>query len=243
MLLFDEIYATDLRYVADCWTHCGDAHCCSFARYKSYFQVIGKAPSHELLLLPGEYEYLTQRGWLEQFGDFTHTVSEFALSRGKVRLELISSRRHGCVCDQDTRPVVCRLYPLLPIYDVSGKLSGTEPLSIYEELEDLQRLAPVCKVTSIPFSELQKFLKIATALSNDPVALFYMMAYRLAKQHVKNRLAAARADTEVSIFLLFEKKLLSGSLIDAKSLASQLDALATEFQKHYQDRFSLDKHC
>src|SRR5215475_12212810 len=97
--IFDEIYSTDLRYQKDCWTLCGDAHCCSFARYKARFRMIARTPFQELPLLPGEYEYLAEKGWLAQFGDFDHRASEVELGTGCMRVESIISRRPQCACD------------------------------------------------------------------------------------------------------------------------------------------------
>ncbi len=71
---FEQIYATDLVYVPECWKLCGDAHCCNFARYKSRFKMIGCTPFQELPLLPGEYEFLASKNWLNQFGEHDHVV-------------------------------------------------------------------------------------------------------------------------------------------------------------------------
>src|SRR5262245_3943711 len=142
--VFDEIYSTDLRYLKDCWTLCGDAHCCSFARYKARFRMLARTPFQELPLLPGEYEYLKEKGWLAQFGDFDHKVVEIVLKAGRMHVESIISRRPQCACDHDIRPTVCRLYPLLPTYDIYGRVTGTVNLGIYEELERIQGLEPAC---------------------------------------------------------------------------------------------------
>src|SRR5262245_64791796 len=100
-VMFDEIYATDLRYVTDCWTLCGDAHCCSFSRYKARFRLIAQTPFQELPLLPGEYEFLASKGWLAQFGDYDHKVFEFVLDKRCMRVESIISRRPHCACNHD----------------------------------------------------------------------------------------------------------------------------------------------
>jgi hypothetical protein len=61
--MFDTIFATDLVYERNCHTLCGDAHCCHFRRYK------GEGSLHQLPLLPGEYEYMQNRGYLSQYKD------------------------------------------------------------------------------------------------------------------------------------------------------------------------------
>ncbi|MBI4523154.1 MAG: hypothetical protein HY695_04990 [Deltaproteobacteria bacterium] len=237
--IFDEIYATDLVFVKDCWRLCGDAHCCSFSRYKARFKLIAKSQFQELPLLPGEYEYLNSRGWLAQFGDFDRKLTEYPLEHGMMRIDSIISRRPNCACDHDTRPTVCRLYPLLPVLDLDGRLTGIDSIGIYEEIEKLENLEPACKIASVPFLELQKFLVISSAIGRDPTMLFYISAYRTAKEHVRSRLEAAKSIRSGDSFSIFEWALLRDRLIDHSDLASRLSSLAETFQARYGDRFTL----
>ncbi len=157
-----------------------------------------------------------------------------------MRVESIVSRRPHCACDQATRTTICRLYPLLPIFDVDGRVVGAESIGIYEALEDLQGLPRACQVTSLPFEELQKFFAIANAIGRDPKALFYVMAYRAAKQHVTARLSAARESAGGGdTFLLFEHMLLRNKLMDSAVLNAELTVLADQFQRRYGKSFSL----
>jgi hypothetical protein len=66
-----------------------------------------------------------------------------------------------------------------------------------------------------------------------------MMAYKVAKEHVRTRLVAARADSNVDAFTLFEEKLLEEQLMDTNSLTGELNALAQRFRQHYGERFCL----
>jgi hypothetical protein len=130
------IYGLDLVYEKDCWKLCGDAHCCNFARHKSRFKFMGKKPFQELPLLPGEYEFMRDRGWLAQFQDHVHKKQVFALDGQRaMTIESIVSHRPGCACDHATRPTICRLYPLFPVLDIEGRITGIEThFWIYEEL-------------------------------------------------------------------------------------------------------------
>lgn len=237
---FDRIYATDLVYVSNCWKLCGDAHCCSFARYKARFKLIARTPFQELPLLPGEYEYLEAKGWLQQFGDHDHKVSEYTVDDHVLKIESIISRRPGCACDHDTRPVICRLYPLLPVFALDGALTGVESIGIYEELEKLAGLAPACQLTDIPFSELPKFLTITSEIAKEPLFLFYLEAYRLTKQQVRATLSAAQQQApNGDVFALFEKLLIRKKTLEHDKLKPALSMLIQQFQHHYGPRFTL----
>lgn len=237
--IFERIYATDLVYVPDCYRLCGDAHCCNFARYKARFLFLGKTHFQELPLLPGEYEYLAERGHLAQFGEFNHKVVEYAIGAGVLRCESIVSRRQGCACNHATRTTICRLYPFLPRFDVSGRLCGVEEIGIYELLEQLEGLAPACRVTRQSPAEAAKFAAICRLIAADPKLLFFIEAYRVAKRNVAERLKCAKRDSGKSAFSLFELRFLRGELFDQPSLRAELDALADRFQARYGPRFRL----
>jgi hypothetical protein len=236
---FDKIYATDLVYVSNCWKLCGDAHCCSFARYKAKFKLIARTPFQELPLLPGEYAYLQAKGWLAQFGDHDHKVIEYALDTCTLKIESIISRRPHCACDHATRPIVCRLYPLLPVFTIHGTLSGVETYGIYEELEQIEGLAPACQLTTMPFDELSKFLTITSEIAKNPHHLYYLEAYRLTKAHVRAQLLYAKSTQQDNVFFLFEKMLIRKQVVNHVTLKSTLQTLATQFRAAYGPRFTL----
>lgn len=230
---FERIYSTDLVYIKDCWKLCGDAHCCNFSRYKSRFRLISKTPFQEIPLLPGEYQFLEQNGWLTQFGDYDLKVTEYELSNMRLKIDSIISRRPNCACDHATRPVVCRLYPLLPVFDIEGTCINTEPTGIFEELEQIAGLSPACQVHALPFDEMEKFLTIAGELSKHPLLLFYLEAYRLTKRHISQRLADAYSAGGPDIFSVFESAFLRNRLIHQDTLRPQLDDLARQFVDYY----------
>jgi hypothetical protein len=236
--IYEEIYRTDLVYVRDCWKLCGDAHCCNFSRYKKRFRMIARTPFQELPLLPGEYEFMRAKGWDTQFGEFEHKVIEFPLDDLVLRVESIVSLREGCACDHATRPTICRLYPLLPVFDAQGQLSGTEPIGIYEELERIGGLAPACQLTTLPFDQLQPFLTMTSALSRSPLLRFYLEAYRRTKRHVALRLDARAQASPDNIWQVFEGAFLRRTLTDAPALRDELNALARAFTDRYGTGFA-----
>ena len=241
MSAFDRIYTADLTYIPDCWKLCGDAHCCNFSRYKSRFKLVLKKAFHELLLLPGEYEFLEAKGWLEQFKPYEHRVIEFPIARGVLRIESITSRKPGCACEHATRPVICRLYPLLPVFDVAGRLTAIERLTIYEEMETIGGLPSACQITALPFEQSNTFLNMTTELGRNVKHLFYLAAYRAAKNHVAKRLAKTRAENNKDIFAIFENAFMRRQLIDQTELRTELDAMAEKFASHYGAQFDLGK--
>lgn len=236
---FEQIYATDLTYVPGCWTLCGDAHCCSFSRYKARFKLIANSSFQELPLLPGEFEFLHEKGWLKQFGDYEHRVSEYSFGNRTLRIEAIVSKRPNCACDHATRPTICRLYPYFPVFDIDGAMTAVETVGLYEIMEELDNLPSACKIESIPPAELNKLLEVAGKIGRNPRWLYYMAAYRVAKQHVRARLVELRGTADTSVFKVFENALLRRRLLAHDQLKQALSELADQFEQRYGAEFSL----
>jgi len=234
---YEHIYATDLVYVPDCWRLCGDAHCCSFGRYKSKFNMIARTPFQELPLLPGEYAFLESKGWLTQFGDHEHKVVLFPIAGYVLKVESIVSRRPNCACDHDTRPTVCRLYPILPVFDVGGRLIETGQLGIFEELEDIAGLDAACQLKSLPFEQLNKFIALVDALGRSPICNFYLRAYLIAKQHIAERIRVRYERNGGSVFSSFEAAFIRRKLVEATWLSHRLGEVAREFEQCYGGEF------
>ncbi len=235
------VYDLDLVYQADCWKLCGDAHCCSFTRHKTRFKILGKKPFQELPLLPGEHEFMRSQGWLAQFQDYEHKRVEVALDdRRAIHVESIVSYRAGCACDHATRPTICRLYPLFPVLDLEGRVTGIEPFfGVYEELEQLEQIARACELRSLPFDQLGIFFELISRLAVSPVHLFYLHAYRLAKRHAFDRLRDKLAAEPQSAFGLFEWQTLRERVFDKKGIRAELASLADAFEARYGERFRL----
>ena len=236
---FDKIYSSDLVYIKDCWKLCGNAHCCGFFPYKENFKIVGQTKFHELPLLPGEYEFLRHKGWWDQFGDVEHKVQEFQIGNRSLKIETMYSRKPMCACEHDTRLTVCRLYPLLPQFDIGGKLTSVRTFGIFEELEKVEKLEPACKITALPFSQMQAFLVITNEIAKSPEILFYFAAYAMTVDHVRTRIDHYKdiKGEAANAFSIFEEMYLFGKLADPKVLTPQLIALAEQFETKYGSDF------
>lgn len=244
---FDTIYTTDLVYGQDCWKLCGDAHCCNFARYKSQMSILARHARQEIPLLPGEFAYLVHKNCGGRF-HADRRIIEYPLAGQKMRLEFLVGSSHPCCCEHDLRTTTCRLYPLLPVFDVDGNLTGIDRrFSIFEEVEAIAGLPPACKIDAIPFGELEKFIAIAKAIGRHPKSVFYVSAYQLAKRHAADNLARAYAAARgkpglagLGVLKLLEGLFALGQLLDQARLRPALDDLAGQFRRRHGDRFELD---
>jgi hypothetical protein len=238
---FEKIYATDLVVVPECWKLCGDAHCCSFSRYKRNFRMLGFGYSQELLLFPGEFDFLTKKDLLSQFGEHQHRTIPVEFSSYRIALETLVSKRVGCACDHATRTTVCRLYPLLPIIDVDGTVRGVDvKFGLYEELEAQGGLPRACKIGAIPADQLAGFLTIAGEIARSPKMNFYLAAYHVAKEHLRRRLSECERKPDQSVFALYEGLAFKRQLFDVPLLQAELTTLADKYAAHHGASFATE---
>jgi hypothetical protein len=232
--IFDEVYRTDLVYVPDCWKLCGDAHCCSFMRYKSRFRILAQTDFQELPLLPGEFDYLADQGWLAQFEPYQRRRQSFVIDGRTVWHDCIVSQRPGCACNHATRPTICRLYPLMPCFDVDGALVGVEDAGIYEALEQTAGLPRVCRIEAVPLNQLTPFMNLASALARSPLLRFHLEAYRLTRLHVAERVAQRYGQSQGrDVFRVFEGLMLRAQLVDKPILTAALTQTMQRFDARW----------
>jgi hypothetical protein len=236
---FDRIYATDLRYVGECYKLCGDGACCNWQRYKQRWALPRKKNVQELPLLPGELDYLQDRGYLDQFQDHTIRRLDFQVAQGTIRYRAIISERTECACDHATRPTVCRLYPLFPRFEPSGALVAIERGTIFDELERIEQIPRACQLDAIPLGEIQTFVALASHIGSDPVVAFYMEAYRIATAAAAATIESTARSSGTSAFRALELLVLRAKLFDTQALRVQLEDLAARFATHHGDRFQL----
>ena len=243
--IYDFIYSTDLVYKPQCWKLC-DAHCCNFSRYKS-------GPSkhiQEIPLLPGEWQYMSDKGYLAQYKDAEHAVSVVDLDVGVLSYEAIKIPTMGCPCDHWRRPTVCRLYPLAPRYDLDHGFVGIDStFSLMEVAEEFLGVPRSCQVDQVPFHELEKFIAISKAIETEPVLTFHFMVLDLMKTLFRTGLKDNKDQlfeedvTETAelsdSFELIQLAFLRGVAIDWGRAKMALEDLGARFKKMYGAAFRL----
>lgn len=202
---FDTIYKTELVHTPDCWKLCGKAHCCNFRRVKSRFRLIGARLEQELPLLPGELDYLERVGRRTQFGDHHIRSTEVCAGARTFRFPKIVSRTTGCACEHATRPVTCRLRPMLPIVEVDGVICGLDRIGLYDVLEMVSGEDRICRIDSASPGELAKLRRLTGAITRSSAGTIALIAVKVVQDYVRARLCdmVARVPTS-SVHSLFD---------------------------------------
>ena len=234
---YEQIFSVDMVYGAQCWKLCGDGHCCHFSRYRR----ADESPVQEFPLFDGEYDFMASRGLLSQYASYDSHIWDVDLSVGQYRFQTLRVPTLGsCPCEHSLRPTVCRLYPLLPKFELGkGVTAFDDCFTMYEEAEKLAGIPRACQIRSVNTTEINKLMRIASALYEAPRCLFSVMAYALQKKHVLARVVSHMAFQGQPVHrALFELEQ-SENLIDKDTLSDELDALAGDFAAYFGPAFSL----
>jgi hypothetical protein len=224
-------------YGAQCWKLCGDGHCCHFSRYRPP----GDDAVQEFPLFDGEFEYMQRHDLLSQYQQFEPQLWHIELDIGDYEFTTLRIQANGaCPCDHQRRTTVCRLYPLLPQFELGKGLCGIDSrFTIYEEAEVLGKLPRACQISQLSFADMEKFLRMAAAIYAAPRCLFSVMAYAIHKQHVVARLASdmvfSRRRVHHSLYALEQQ----GTLLDKDTLREELNALGKTFSEYFGADFTL----
>lgn len=228
---YDVIYATDLVYQPACHQLCGDAHCCHYDRYKRF------GPPEErgttvIPMLAGEYQWLDERGLLGQYPSHERQRSVFAGRGADYVFEVLKvPAPEGCPCDHDRRPTLCRLYPVLPLFEPGRGLVGLDTnFGVFEEIEDLAGTPRACPLTATSFAQVQLLLRICAAISADPHCLFSLMAYAGSKRQFRRRVSDRMSARGISAYHALGELMAAGEVVDRGELASELDELLGRFR-------------
>lgn len=242
---FDQIYQIDLEYQPACWKLCGDGHCCHHTRYRDNIRGVQILP-----LMPGELAYMQERGLLKQYSNPKITSERFEFNFGPIQFDQlqVDLKNGGCPCIHGMRPTICRLYPVLPIFDPQQGIVGfDDKFTIYEEGEAFYKLPQACKITSVPFSQLNQFNSFLKVLASEPLFMFYLTVYRALKQAFVNELKLVAtppndANKEIAsgidrgsrslIFKLRTKR--------APEVIDQIHTIASQYKNHFGDRLRFD---
>jgi hypothetical protein len=128
------VHQEDFLYEDQCWTTCNGGFCCSNNHPDMAFQLI-PTNGTTLLYMESEYAHLRENGLVfenTEGGVQPHDLSfDFGGPRPIVLKQTPCHLLGKCDGIVD-KPLLCKLYPFLPVFDIEGELVDTVPASIFE---------------------------------------------------------------------------------------------------------------
>jgi hypothetical protein len=223
-----------------CWTTCNGGFCCSNNHPDFQFQLI---PTHgtTIIYLEDEYEWLSRHGTVpgpENLGAVPNTLSfDFG---GPRPLSVIQIPCHllGLCQGVIDKPLLCKVYPMLPILGIEGTLEDICPASIFELTMSLIGTQSPCTV-------LFKRKHYFDLWKNSPEWLDslrhpYLILYLKAAQHFADvyRMkfesnTKLRGLTGKDFWKRWELQYLSGQLVDPDLLAERIRGTYDQLVERY----------
>lgn len=209
----------------ECWLTCGGGHCCSTDHPDFKFDFL-PTKGTTLLYMEAEYEWQKVNGLI--LHDPVHTVSlNFG---GKNPLKVLNTPCHllGQCEGIVSKPLLCKLYPFLPILSLSGELEDIIPASIFDfNFSLINGQETPCTVWGKRGYYMEMWRKNTEILEllNTPYIIFYLRAayhfansYRTKFKNFSNKTGLSG----VEFWKKWEFRYLSGALIDKVTLTENI---------------------
>jgi|GEM_PF-3091386 len=232
---WERIYAFPAlsRTDSECWERCS-SYCCNPRRVTQNFCFFPRKGS-ELLILPGELEYLRrvqgmQQGCEESLRELRVPIS----SARTISVYRVTCTLEGRCSAREFRPLICRMYPLFPIVAPDGRVTGLAPFSLFDALFSMLKVDSPCVLCQVSLIEVDNFLSLCAELFKDPVNVFLVMAAHQYKTHMIDRLIThypeLSKEPESTFFSKWEKLFLTGKLTDQSALLRELASIADRIE-------------
>ncbi len=226
---WERIAQTEFLFEEQCWKQCG-GYCCSSGCAEFQFQLI---PTHgaTVLYLAQEHAHLAARGQTPEHVPGTHAVAQpLALDFGGpeplVLMQLFCNLLGQCH-GRFPRPLHCRLYPFLPVFDAEERLTDLLPFSVFDATTHARGQTVACPLWSKRDEYLRRWREAPELLAplRHPVFLLYFHAARhfhdlyvgrLMEQHDLLQLEGA------AFWKAWELAYLSGRLLDGERLRERV---------------------
>jgi len=227
-----------------CWETCGGGYCCKPHRVQRNFSFL-RSQGVELPLLPGVYHYLTARRRLQRGFEETMTSHRITLPNG-IHFPIYRTvcNLDGLCSDHAHRPLICRLYPWVPVPNLDGSLDRVEPAALIDLYwDELQGAHNPCSIGLLTRSEEDSYRHLAAELFRDPQNIFYMKAASLYKAAIKTGMLEGYphllAGSTENFFSAWEKLLVLGKLYKPQDILVALAELYDALKDQWGDTFSL----
>jgi hypothetical protein len=226
---WEKIHAETFLLEDQCWKTCNGGFCCSNNHPDFNFQLI---PTHgtTLLYMEEEYRWLAENRKVFDPRTLEGTPNQVSIDfGGPIPLSLVQMRCSllGKCQGVIDKPLLCKLYPMLPILGIDGDLEDIAPASIFELTMLLEKMKTPCTVVDKKQHYLQKWRNAPEQLEslNHPYIILYLQAAKHFAAIYSEQLQANEALRGLSgkhFWGMWEIEYLMGSLMDGDLLAEKI---------------------
>jgi len=237
---WEAIHAQDFIYEDQCWTSCNGGFCCSNNHPDFAFQLI-PTNGTTIIYLEDEYEWLSRHGTVpgpHNMGSVPNSLTfEFGAPRPLSLLQLPCHLLGLCKGVID-KPLLCKLYPMLPILAADGTLEDVSPASIFDLTMAIKGIQTPCTIVAKRAVYLARWRSAVSPLKalRHPYLILYLRAAKHFADIYTEKLRGSAKLQDLSgkdFWKIWELQYLSGQLIDTDELARRVRTTYDELVARY----------
>ena len=237
-----EIEATVFAWEDQCWLTCNGGYCCGNSHPKEFNFRIFRLDASAIVYLGEEYDWMVANGAAPP-SDMRKREFSFDFGGPRpLRAVVVDCDRKGLCEGCLIKPLQCRIYPFIPVFDDTAKLVDLYPGSMYDLTflkTDDQTPCTVWQTKREPY--LVNWQKLpAFDLLRHPLIMFYFAAYKAFADIYLEMLGDSKtlAGLEGEDFWsAWEFQYLGRKLFDIPRIKSEIFAIYQQFEARYGDFF------
>lgn len=233
---WNEINKSSYIYEEGCWTTCNGGFCCKHDHPDFNFRLIPKNGTM-LLYMKNEYQYLSNEGKVSSTPGQTIAL-DFG---GPSDLELISvpCKLLGLCNGVIDKPLLCKLYPFIPIISNQGEVVDLSLSSIFDLTFQIMNWPSPC---TVQMTKKQSYLKkyqddkkLIQYLYNPSIMFYLHSAKSFIEVYTEGLMAHSelRAMSGKEFWSEWELAYLSGDLVNKDLLISKILGNYKNLRNHF----------
>ena len=237
---WEKLHQQPFLYEDGCWTTCGGGFCCSNDHPDFSFNFIPMQGT-TIIYMEDEYRYLKSIGKVPELRVAGEAPMEFVVSLGdgkELKLLHTTCRLLGRCDGVFQKPLLCRLYPVLPVFDVAGTLEEVIPGSIFDLTFDLIASPTPCTVHGRSGEYLRQWTAKPELIDSlrHPYIMLYLRVAKIFSEAYRAGLSGNQRLTKLkgkSFWSRWELSYLTGKLADSQRITSEAATAYRELRTHY----------
>lgn len=229
----------------NCWLTCNGGYCCGNSHPVDFNFRIFRLDASAIVYLGDEYDWMVANSAAPP-SDMRKREFKFDFGGPKpLRAVVVDCDRKGLCAGCLVKPLQCRIYPFIPVFDIEGKLHDLYPASMYDltfagiddktpcTVWNLRRSAYLAKWSEQPEVDLLR----------HPLLLFYFAAYKIFADIYLEMLEHSTVLTGLkgeAFWSAWEFQYLGRKLFDIPRIKREMLALYATYEARFGDFMNAD---
>ena len=236
---WEQIESTVFAWEDNCWLTCG-GYCCGTTHPEEFQFRILPLDASAIVYLGDEYDWMEKNGKAPP-PDMRKREFVFDFGGPKpLRMVVVDCHLKGLCAGCVIKPLQCRIYPFIPIFDLEGELQDLYPGSMYDlTFSGSEDRTPCTVWHSKRDSYLERWRSAKEVeVLKHPLLMFYFAAYKIFADIYLEMLGKDESIADLKgaeYWSRWEMLYLGRKLFDAPRLRRDIHALYLDYRERFGD--------